>query len=218
MVIIALPLRAEEKINTIIWQLGTKGISVYLVPDLFAHGLQRANLQQLGDMPIMVFNLFPALSSWRAASSPSCFLPQMITCACWPNRRLAISNPIPRLPPVTTNTLSWRLNDRLTIVTSCCYHLNFDQQTSRPINYGYTLLSIVGRNTCKIQVSNQTVSVNFYLHDSSFPKRETHTTWKLYDLQVIISKSEVIQAIISVLSCGVIVGGNGEDQMKQTAG
>ena len=69
-----------------------------------------------------------------------------------------------------------------------------------------------------MQVSNQTVSVNFYLHDSSFPKRETHTTWKLNDLQVIISKSEVIQAIISVLSCGVIVEGNGEDQMKQAAG
>jgi len=60
MVIVALPLRAEEKINNIIWQLGTKGISVFLVPDLFAYGLQRANLQQLGDIPIMVFNLFPA--------------------------------------------------------------------------------------------------------------------------------------------------------------
>ena len=60
MVIVALPLRAEDKINSIIWQLGTKGIRVLLVPDLFAHGLQRANLQQLGDIPIMVFNLFPA--------------------------------------------------------------------------------------------------------------------------------------------------------------
>lgn len=59
MVIIALPLSAEEKINKIIWQLGTKGINIYLVPDLFAYGLQRANLQQLGDFPIMVFNLFP---------------------------------------------------------------------------------------------------------------------------------------------------------------
>jgi exopolysaccharide biosynthesis polyprenyl glycosylphosphotransferase len=60
MVIVALPIRAEEKINKIIWQLGTKGISVFLIPDLFAYGLQRANLQQLGHMPIMAFNLFPA--------------------------------------------------------------------------------------------------------------------------------------------------------------
>jgi len=60
MVIIALPLQAEEKINKIIWQLGTKGINVYLIPDLFAYGLQRANLQHFGDIPIMVFNLFPA--------------------------------------------------------------------------------------------------------------------------------------------------------------
>ena len=62
MVIIALPLRAEGKINNIIWELGTKGISVYLVPDLFAYGLQRANLQHLGKIPIMVFNLFP---TWK---------------------------------------------------------------------------------------------------------------------------------------------------------
>jgi exopolysaccharide biosynthesis polyprenyl glycosylphosphotransferase len=60
MVIVALPLKAEDKINKIIWELGTKGLSIYLIPDLFAYGLQQANLQYFGDIPIMVFNLFPA--------------------------------------------------------------------------------------------------------------------------------------------------------------
>ena len=60
MVIITLPMRAEEKINDLVWQLGTQGFSVYLVPDLFAYGLQKARLQQLGEIPVMMFNLFPA--------------------------------------------------------------------------------------------------------------------------------------------------------------
>lgn len=60
MVIITLPMRAEKKINELVWQLGTNGISVYLVPDLFAYGLQKARLQQLGEIPVMMFNLFPA--------------------------------------------------------------------------------------------------------------------------------------------------------------
>jgi exopolysaccharide biosynthesis polyprenyl glycosylphosphotransferase len=59
MIIISLPLRAEEKISELVWKLGTNGIAVYLIPDLFAYGLQKAHLQQLGDLPVMSFNLFP---------------------------------------------------------------------------------------------------------------------------------------------------------------
>ena len=58
-VLIALPMRAEKKINELIWQMGTNGIHVYLIPDLFAYGLQKASLQQLGGVPVMAFNLFP---------------------------------------------------------------------------------------------------------------------------------------------------------------
>jgi len=59
MVIIALPLREEQQINRLLWDLGTKGVSVFMVPDLLVYGLQKARLQQLGDFPIMEFNLFP---------------------------------------------------------------------------------------------------------------------------------------------------------------
>ncbi|NTV12473.1 MAG: sugar transferase [Desulfobulbaceae bacterium] len=60
MVIITLPLREEETINRLTWQLGTSGIQVLMVPDLFAYGLQRAKLQQIGKVPVLAFNLFPA--------------------------------------------------------------------------------------------------------------------------------------------------------------
>lgn len=59
MVIIALPMRAEDKINRIVWGLGTRGIPVYLIPDLFAFGLKRAKLIEWGSYPLMIFNLFP---------------------------------------------------------------------------------------------------------------------------------------------------------------
>jgi len=60
MVIIALPLREEETINRLTWTLGTSGIQVLMVPDLFAYGLQKAKLQQIGEVPVLAFNLFPA--------------------------------------------------------------------------------------------------------------------------------------------------------------
>ena len=59
MVIITLPLREEETINRLTWALGTSGIQVLMVPDLFAYGLQRAKLQQIGEVPVLAFNLFP---------------------------------------------------------------------------------------------------------------------------------------------------------------
>jgi lipopolysaccharide/colanic/teichoic acid biosynthesis glycosyltransferase len=34
-------------------------MTVYLVPDLFAYGLQKASLRQLGAVPVMASNLFP---------------------------------------------------------------------------------------------------------------------------------------------------------------
>jgi exopolysaccharide biosynthesis polyprenyl glycosylphosphotransferase len=58
-VFIALPMRSEEKINTLIWTLGTKGVKVYLVPDLFTLGLQKAKMHQMGDLHLLDLNLFP---------------------------------------------------------------------------------------------------------------------------------------------------------------
>lgn len=60
MVFIALPMRAEEKINKIVWDLGTKGIDVFLVPDLFALGIQKSKIRQIGELYLLDFNLFPA--------------------------------------------------------------------------------------------------------------------------------------------------------------
>jgi len=59
-VFVALPMRAAEKINKLIWALGTKGVNVLLVPDLFAFGIQRARMHQMGELPLMSLNLFPA--------------------------------------------------------------------------------------------------------------------------------------------------------------
>ncbi len=64
MVFIALPMRAEKKINELLWTLGTGGVIVYLVPDLFAFGLQKANLHRLGELALMSFNLFPPWKRW----------------------------------------------------------------------------------------------------------------------------------------------------------
>lgn len=59
MVFIALPMRAENTINTLIWGLGTRGITVYMVPDLFTLGIQKARVNYMGDLPLMDLNLFP---------------------------------------------------------------------------------------------------------------------------------------------------------------
>jgi putative colanic acid biosynthesis UDP-glucose lipid carrier transferase len=58
-VFVALPMRAAEKINKLIWALGTKGVNVLLIPDLFAFGIQRARMHQMGELPLMDLNLFP---------------------------------------------------------------------------------------------------------------------------------------------------------------
>jgi exopolysaccharide biosynthesis polyprenyl glycosylphosphotransferase len=62
MVIITLPFREEQTINRLTWTLGTTGIQVLMVPDLFAYGLQKARLQQLGEVPVLAFDLFP---TWK---------------------------------------------------------------------------------------------------------------------------------------------------------
>jgi len=58
-VFIAIPMSAEEKINKLMWALGTKGVKVFLVPDLFTLGLQRARMHQIGDLYLLDLNLFP---------------------------------------------------------------------------------------------------------------------------------------------------------------
>jgi putative colanic acid biosynthesis UDP-glucose lipid carrier transferase len=60
MVFIALPMRAEEKINKIVWDLGTRGVTVFLVPDLFTLGIQKSKIRQIGELYLLDFNLFPA--------------------------------------------------------------------------------------------------------------------------------------------------------------
>jgi exopolysaccharide biosynthesis polyprenyl glycosylphosphotransferase len=59
MVFVALPMRAEEKISNLVWSLGTKGIKVFLVPDLFTLGIQRSKVNDFGDFHLIDFNLFP---------------------------------------------------------------------------------------------------------------------------------------------------------------
>jgi putative colanic acid biosynthesis UDP-glucose lipid carrier transferase len=59
LVFIALPMRAEEKINKLIWALGTKGVKVFLVPDLFTLGLQKASMRQIGDLHLLNLDLYP---------------------------------------------------------------------------------------------------------------------------------------------------------------
>ena len=59
MVFIALPMREEEKINKLVWSLGTKGVKVLLLPDLFTMGLQKARMHEMGYMHLLDFNIFP---------------------------------------------------------------------------------------------------------------------------------------------------------------
>jgi putative colanic acid biosynthesis UDP-glucose lipid carrier transferase len=59
-VFIALSMRAEEKINKLIWDLGTKGVSVLMVQDLFTLGVQRAKTHHMGELHLLDFNIFPA--------------------------------------------------------------------------------------------------------------------------------------------------------------
>jgi exopolysaccharide biosynthesis polyprenyl glycosylphosphotransferase len=64
MVFIALPMRAEEKINRLIWDLGTKGVDVFMVPDLFTFGIQKSRVHHLGELHFLDLNLFP---EWKRA-------------------------------------------------------------------------------------------------------------------------------------------------------
>jgi exopolysaccharide biosynthesis polyprenyl glycosylphosphotransferase len=59
MAFIALPMRAEGKINELVWGLGTKGVTVLLVPDLFTFGIQKAKVHQMGELHLIDFNVFP---------------------------------------------------------------------------------------------------------------------------------------------------------------
>ena len=59
LVFLALPMRAEKKITRIVGSLGTSGHAVLMVQDLFSFGIQRARTQQLGELQLMDFYLFP---------------------------------------------------------------------------------------------------------------------------------------------------------------
>jgi len=59
LVFLALPMRAEEKITKIVGSLGTSGHAVLMVQDLFSFGIQKARTQQLGELQLMDFYLFP---------------------------------------------------------------------------------------------------------------------------------------------------------------
>jgi len=60
MVFIALPMRYENKINKLIWNLGTKGVEAFFIPDLFTLGIQRAKVSPFGELHLMDFNIYPA--------------------------------------------------------------------------------------------------------------------------------------------------------------
>jgi exopolysaccharide biosynthesis polyprenyl glycosylphosphotransferase len=55
-VYIALPMRAEKKIFSILRECRSLGAGVYLVPDLYVFGLHHAELQSLGRLLILNFN------------------------------------------------------------------------------------------------------------------------------------------------------------------
>ncbi len=64
MVFVALPTSAEKNANRIVWDLGTKGVAVFLVSDLFNLGIQKGRVHKMGELNIMDFNLFPG---WKRA-------------------------------------------------------------------------------------------------------------------------------------------------------
>jgi len=64
MVFIALPMSASKEINKLARTLGTSGVSVFIVPDLFTIGIHRARIHYMGDLPLMDINLFPV---WKRA-------------------------------------------------------------------------------------------------------------------------------------------------------
>lgn len=55
-VYIALPMRAERKIFTILRECRSLGARIFLVPDLYVYGLHHAEMQSLGQMLILNFN------------------------------------------------------------------------------------------------------------------------------------------------------------------
>jgi len=55
-VYIALPMRAEKKIFTILRECRSLGARIYLVPDLYVYGLHHAEIQSLGELLILNFN------------------------------------------------------------------------------------------------------------------------------------------------------------------
>lgn len=61
-VYIALPLRAEKKIFSILLECRDLGAQIFLVPDLYAFGLHHAEIQSLGEMLVLSFN---PLTSWK---------------------------------------------------------------------------------------------------------------------------------------------------------
>jgi putative colanic acid biosynthesis UDP-glucose lipid carrier transferase len=55
-VYIALPMRAEKKIFTILRECRSLGARIYLVPDLYLYGLHHSEIQSLGSLLILNFN------------------------------------------------------------------------------------------------------------------------------------------------------------------
>ena len=55
-VYIALPMRAEKKIFTILRECRSLGARIFLVPDLYLYGLHNAEMQSLGSLLILNFN------------------------------------------------------------------------------------------------------------------------------------------------------------------
>ena len=55
-VYIALPMRAEKKIFTILRECRSLGARIFLIPDLYVYGLHHAEIQSLGELLILNFN------------------------------------------------------------------------------------------------------------------------------------------------------------------
>jgi len=61
-VYIALPMRAEKKIFSILEKCRDLGAQIFLIPDLYIYGLHHAEIQSLGDMLLLNFN---PVTSWK---------------------------------------------------------------------------------------------------------------------------------------------------------
>jgi len=56
---ITLEMRYQKTIMDLIWDIGTKGVAVYIIPNLLGLGIQKAKIVHMGSLPLIDLNLYP---------------------------------------------------------------------------------------------------------------------------------------------------------------